>query len=49
MTDFEIKETVIQSGYVNAEGKFVAETDPKKVEKLNAGPIYVQSNEDVQP
>jgi hypothetical protein len=47
MTDFDIKETVVQTGYVDKDGKFIAETDPRKVEKINAGPVYVQSDEDI--
>jgi len=47
MTEFDIKETVTQIGYVDKDGKFNPETDPSKVEKINAGTIYVQSNEDI--
>jgi len=46
MTDFDIKETVVQTGYVNKDGKFVPETDPTKVEQINSGPVFVQSSED---
>lgn len=49
MSDFEIKETIVQTGYVDKDGKFVAETNPSKVEKINSGTVYVQDNaEDVQ-
>lgn len=44
MTDFAIKETVTQTGYVNKDGKFVPETDPNKIEAIPAG--FVQTNED---
>lgn len=47
MTEFEIKETVTQIGYVDKDGKFHAESDPSKVEQIDAGAVYVQSSEDI--
>ena len=44
---FEIKETVLQTGYIDQDGKFVPETDPNKVKPMKADPIYVQAGEDV--
>jgi len=46
MTDFEIKETVVQTGYVDKDGKFVAETDPRKAEQL-IPTHFVQTDEDI--
>ena len=47
MTDFDIKETVTQSGYVDRDGKFIPETDPSKATPIHV-PIYTQSIEDVK-
>lgn len=46
MTDFEIKETVVQTGYVDKDGKFVAETDPSKVQPMDTT-RFVQTDEDI--
>ena len=46
MTDFEIKETVIQTGYVDKDGKFVPETDPRKVQPMDTT-RFVQTDEDI--
>ena len=46
MSDFDIKETVVQTGYVDKDGKFVAETDPSKAQsRLPSN--FVQSDEDI--
>jgi len=46
MTDFEIKETVVQTGYVDKDGKFVPETDPRKVQPMDTT-RFVQTDEDI--
>jgi len=46
MTDFEIKETVVQTGYVDKDGKFVPETDPSKVQPMDTT-RFVQTDEDI--
>ena len=46
MTDFEIKETVVQTGYVDKDGKFVPETDPSKIQPMDTT-RFVQTDEDI--
>jgi hypothetical protein len=46
MTDFDIKETVIQTGYVDKDGNFVPETDPKKIKPMDTT-RFIQTDEDV--
>lgn len=46
MSDFEITERIVQTGYVDKDGKFVAETDPNKVRPMDTT-RFIQTDEDI--